>query len=974
MALTKQEQSDLDSAGPSAPASAAPAATTAAPAPQTLPSHAGPPGLSPGAFIHKSVAPLVPLFTGAKRAAGTSVGKVFDVINRPGAASEAASLRGPGAGVHTFIHSETPEQYQADTAELARRSTEQHAFPNPFPFAQTSGFGPVTHPMMTKAEYDAMPGWWHQATEMATMMRYDPTTYIGGSGVLEHLGEAVTARSFPAFVRAVNAAQKTDNPALQAWGQKALQLQESSHAPVRLAGKALGKATEQAQASVKSAGHMAAQAYDWTHYKGDVQRALELRFPGRGAQIFRSLKLINQARRGKAQDLSNTLLSRFDNVTKGLTPNEEAALYDAIHTGKVGALPAAMQAKAEMFKNITDSLAHLAGTEELRTSLEKGFATVKSPAGAIFPKGAVETLFGQAYRQGGGFELPRYFERFEPTAEEARAMQGVGAYRGSYMVTKHFDNWKDELDGILKEDQNATAAMRKLENKHLHDIITAPRQEEARAYSTAEKEDRNLLRRGEGAQIIKNPVLQRKLIDARLRTGAQAIAAHDAEGEVEKLFGKGAWKNVPSEAKAFFQETWDDPNANKFWRGLRSTIDVPKVGLFALPFRHMANISSLLALADPTALPGTLGYYTYLMAVGSGSKKLENAARWIGTKSGVNTEGLAKWISPEEAATRRAGALGQAGRYGVTGTPSVDRRAAAGWLGRVPIIGDVYKASNHALWTFDDAAKAVRFNRLMKQYRGSGMDEARAAAEAANRVGAELVDYSENSPLTEAMRYVFPFATYRTKFPVAVAASLMKHPERTLAYGRAAPELVGDYQQAPLGPPDQYNPQGRPMAGKSYLPLAEAMRGMANPMEYVRSSLGYPEQIAGSLTFGKAMERLTGKTDPRLAYGLTYGKDPDIKYITNAFLGSFPGGELALSRAGFGEWLNQGDLSGVLGQQTGFGITSAPSQLQQNLQRVYDMSVAAEQAARKAGNPQQGDLLKQARDRFVQKYQFFVQP
>ena len=752
----------------------------------------------------------------------------------------------------------------------------------------------MIRPVMTKAEYDAMPGWWHQANQILTQIRLDPTTYAGGAGILEHLTDAIGTRSFMKFVQATDAMQRSDNPA------------------------------------IRNAGQGLAHAYDFTHYKGATQRALAGSFGQEGVHFFRGLRAINNARRTKASDLINTLLDQYDDVRKGLSRDDEAQLYQAIHDGSVAKLPPNLSMRAAKFKQVTDSLAHLSGTEGLQKGLSEG-----------------------------GFELNPNLRRFEP--ETPRDLQGVGSYREHYVPTRHeaessVDSFGPE--SILGLDQPATAEQRQIGSTSLRDLLHSDKPD-PKTTSGVEREDPFLQRRGAQGKMEETP-LQRKIIQARIKSGAQAIAAHDAEQQVAKLFGKAKWSQVPDEAKAYFQETWNEPDGKQFWLNFaKGAIDVPKIGLFALPFRHSLNIATLQALADPGALPGTLGRYAYLMTIGTGSKRLSRLAGKAGATK------VSRFLDPAAAAARKTKALGKAAEYGLTGSPSVDRRAASGWLGKIPGIGDIYKASNHMLWTFDDAAKATRFNRLLRRYRTEGMDESHAAIRAADQTGAELIDYSNNSPLTEALRYIAPFATYRSKAPLAVVGSMLRHPERTLTAGRLSPELVGDVQQAM---PDA---QGKPRVGKSYLPLAETLRGIENPLEFARSTAGYPLSMAASL-IGKGVEHAAGVSAPDIAYFMTYGKDPDLKYLANATIGSFPGGEAALGAMGLGEFANQGSLSGAVRGQTGFGLVRGPSKTQMALPALLEQAQQQAAKLRGEGNSTQADAIEKAVERVRERYRLYV--
>ena len=140
----------------------------------------------------------------------------------------------------------------------------------------------------------------------------------------------------------------------------------------------------------------------------------------------------------------------------------------------------------------------------------------------------------------------------------------------------------------------------------------------------------------------------------------------------------------------------------------------------------------------------------------------------------------------------------------------------------------------------------------------------------------------------------------------------MTHPERPLVIDRLAPTLAGEEQSAGT------DSQGRPVNARSYLPLAETLRGGEKPLEYARSSMSYPLQTVASLIGAKPPERHGGYPNY-----YTYGKDPG-KYALNSIVGSIPlGGKEILDATGLGTFADQG-LGGVIGGQTGLRTVRAP--------------------------------------------------
>jgi len=806
------------------------------------------PHIRASAGQHGPLAPLVPIATGAARAAGTGVGRIFDLLNRPHEAVTAAVTGGAGKLLPTLAHGQSEKSADETRAELRHKM----------------GLDDPNSPMGSTGTYQDAPHWAQGVVDTAIDTATDPLTYAGGFGLLERAVKA-GGKALPLFARAVTA-------------------------------------LEQRGGAAAPAARLARSSFDFANYKGGTLRQLAARSGMKGVEQFHGLKAINNARSSRAQDLGNTLVGEFRDVTKGLSDDEKTTLYDAVHRGAIDALPPNLKARAQRFSNVTDALAHLSGTRALRSQLSEH-----------------------------GFTLPDYAKRFDT---QVRSLQRPSQYRKDYVPTAHELDTNlgvgsrpgsmAELDARIAGEAKRTANEARGSGM-IRTMLDATMPENTLGKRTTvglDTRDANLLERGDGAQLLE-PEMQAKVIEARLRSGAKAISARDAEREAARLFGVGGFSKVPAPAKAFFQETYTQPEDKQFWNhlgdALKGAIDIPKHGLFALPFRHMANIATLSIFADPSIenITGTAGRFARLL------------------------------LSRSDEA--RANVLGKALKYGVTGVPSGDRDA--GWTGKIPLIGELYKASNHVLWSFDDAAKATRFQRLLDRYKGQGIAEPRAAYRAANEVGAELIDYSNRSPLTQFFSYVAPFATYRTKVPGAIARLVAKHPERVLVAGRASPELVGDVQQGPAG-------SGK--VGKAYLPTADVLRAGDSPEEYARATMGYPLQMALSKISGAF-----GTGD----HPWTYGKNPDWKYALNATAGSFPGVDAALNKTGLGEFPKQGGgvLSDLVRSQTGFSLTGGATPRQQRAAFHVAVERAAIAAARSAGN----DAVADERERKLESYVHF---
>ncbi len=666
----------------------------------------------------------------------------------------------------------------------------------------------------------------------------------------------------------------------------------TGRAIVPAAARGIAKLEKSANPELRKAGAIAAGAHDFVTFKGETKRALAAQHGAAGLDKFAGLKSINNARNERGQDLANSFVRTFQGIIKDLPEDDRAALYQAVHTATESALPARLQAKAKQFSTLTDSLAHLSGTRGLRDQLGKA-----------------------------GFNLPEEFQRFDT---QVRSLQRPTQYRANYVPTAHeldTPQGMGSMPGTLGElDQRIAGQVH--DTRSLLEARDAGGERIGGDTTTGLKaDDKNLRERGDHAQLL-DPEMQDKVIEARLRSGAQAISARDAEREVGRLFGVGGFKKAPAAAKAFFQETHTSEADKSFWQHLgdvtKGAVDLPKRALFALPFRHMANIGSLSIFADPSLANvfGTAGRFARIMAADYAK---DPAAREL--------------------------AVGKAAKYGVTSATAIDRET--GWTGRIPLIGDIYKTSSHILWSFDDAAKAQRFEKLRTGFQANGMKESDAAYKAANQVGAELIDYSNRSPFTQALSYIAPFATYRSKLPGAIARTAVRHPERIAIAGRVSPELVGDEQDAPNG-----------LAGKNYLPLADTLRGVDDPWAYARSTAGYP---ARALATGLGIH--SDPADGGYSRYANYGKPIDFPFVANAVVGAVPGAQPLLEASHLSEFPSRG-WAGVVQGQTGFGLVNRPSPFAIIAQQQEAALQAAIDAARGRGNTPAVEALQKRLDTY----------
>lgn len=247
---------------------------------------------------------------------------------------------------------------------------------------------------------------------------------------------------------------------------------------------------------------------------------------------------------------------------------------------------------------------------------------------------------------------------------------------------------------------------------------------------------------------------------------------------------------------------------------LNTAQDIFTSGLFVQPLGHQANITALGALADPLATGRAIGrgvVDTAKQLVGKGESEADIAARHSAAQRGgaISTHSTERANPIVDLATM----LTNAGdKYGIPGKiATAIPRAVRG----------LYKWSGDSLWKFDDEVKAQRFQTLT----AGGMSPERAGL----RVGGELVDYENKSPVGRALRPVAPFSTWRTKAPLAVARNVIENPGRAAAINRAVPAAFGGSQGT------------NPTSGKPYtssLPLAELNELLTTPGKYALGSQG----------------------------------------------------------------------------------------------------------------------------------------
>lgn len=290
---------------------------------------------------------------------------------------------------------------------------------------------------------------------------------------------------------------------------------------------------------------------------------------------------------------------------------------------------------------------------------------------------------------------------------------------------------------------------------------------------------------------------------------------------------------------------------------------------------HGSNIAELAGFSDPVqALVGTARFF------GSGEalpfSKMRAAAQNIPAVGGLK--------AAQDAAIARAEHTGAA-------TVKPEDFGKPGWLDKIPGVANMARESNRSLQAYDDAIKGALNDHWTKVYARQGFSPAMAAAKASERVGQDIVDYSDKSDLNRALQHALPFATFATKKPGLVARAAVRHPERVLALTRNNPNFSSDRSE-PMSDPDQ----GRPLASifnalNNKSPSAKG--GAPFPgAQYIRASAGAPaNDLAGLLnayfTYG-----------PPAKHGDGNGLAGWAKLLLSQTLGNVPGGDQALNATG----------------------------------------------------------------------------
>lgn len=681
--------------------------------------------------------PTVPSFI-TKPVAGA-----LDLLSRPGQAGVALGARhNLGAAWNALVHGDAPGQYASDIGTLEGR------FNSRVPFAKH-----IPQPI----------------EDFVMQTVFDPTTYLGGSGLIRKGSVALGEHALPVGMRLASKAAKSI----------------VSRAPA-------------AAPAVEMLERAATDTHNFFTPGGKpVANMFRTRAAKQGAEGVRNAQRVVAARSAASafsSHLEATLRDMYDHAMHGLTPLEQSRINRAVHFGRIAKLPPELASRAKEIETMTRSMAYLRGSKALQKKLASlGFQLpdrLQVFASAVPRSVQKASQFKESY-------LP-LAHNLEP--EEAAALaKKIATKRGGFdvasvqdprllrrlsepaQILNDPDLYREAMYGAIRGSARTTAAadLRKLLTSNF-----AP--QEMRTYFKA-----NPFREAAAPEDLSPEAAQTRLESIRARN-LPSPAARKAAGPLVEIGGRAArvgpggysadiaragvkFSRLPSSYRAMqrymavpadIRGALKDesrvvkPGVGELFDQAQNLGDLGKATLFTTPFAHMRNIGTLLAVADPLAVPDALRTYGKMGA------------------------GLFGRSAAPEAQFR---AIADAARAGASGSRNVEQSGLVRALAKGGKIGKAasryYAGVGKSLWAFDDAAKAALFRRNLQFFKDPLV--------AAYHTQKQMVDYGLLSPFQRAARVVAPFASWRTAMPGALAKSVAEHPERLLALNRATGGAFG---------------------------------------------------------------------------------------------------------------------------------------------------------------------------------------
>lgn len=748
----------------------------------------------------------------------TGNGGLMDWLMRPHQATQALETRGPGAAWDAILHGVSPAQDNADRANVRTK----------IPFFQQI-YSHVPHPVQGVMDF-------------ALDTVNDPTTYLPllDAGKLLNMGSKVD--------RAVSAATPLSESALPAIQKAAAALR--THFPNMMAN--IEPVASQVHNFFTMGGAADANALRTMARTNGLEGVVD-------ANKTRGLRLAANA---QGENLTATLKKMFNDAIQGLSDKEQKQVFTAIHFGRVGKLPEALQPIANRVVQITRSIPALRGTKPLLKKLAAMGHTLPSELDQFLPaapRGIQKvSQFMTNYLPMLKDDDPEFLHLIDSLGIDNFGKKDLAAMKDAHLLPRPIvqkllgdaQTYRNAMDsvfssagrsiashdlkqGMLKEFAPVRPATRSVpltpEQQVAADAqgLTTINDPAKRLIKTAmTKEDFAKLSptvRGiVTPKILKGVTGTRRYADIPLalremlvNRGSRlpAIISDMPEGPTKsRLIMELMKKNAPKEAfKNLLQPYMDLVNAQK-------------AAMFYQPLGHMRNIGTLAAVHDPTLLPEILKNYAKskfgLAAPEDIQKQFAGSIR-AGAASAPN-------MDVTEARKALNDIAGMVGQGATKVNPALGKvvNAVGGAAGKV------YDTSSKMLWGFDNAAKDALFKKYQRQ-----MGSTPLAAWQAQR---DLIHYGERSPFTNAVSKtpLAPFANYRTQMPLSVLRAIRKNPKYALAISRILGGLFAGGTTT-IG--------GKKRSG--YTPLGETnllTQGGPGIQKYIRASLGPTGKIAAN--------------------------------------------------------------------------------------------------------------------------------
>lgn len=420
------------------------------------------------------------------------------------------------------------------------------------------------------------------------------------------------------------------------------------------------------------------------------------------------------------------LNATYQDVFKGLSPQQRDTLTKAIISGKTDGLPADMVSRVQRIKDATQAKFSLAGGSGGEVT-----PLAPKPRYTFMPENQAAIERAQSLNQ-------RFHDILFQVEQSAPK-------RTDYMPWAH--QFEDHPEGLPSRTRNVT--------EHYD-----PRFEQ-----------RPDLKVTSGAQLDTGF----KAMAANTGRQVQVGMIHDALGkmlddpDVAKLFEK------TMKATGVHRSDWD--KIKEGWLGL---IGYPRAATVSLTPRHGANILDLLvATVDPKDAPKVLADTIALATKIVKAKTIKEYAaltksgRDLGALSGNFMERKPFFQKFSDATAGDIPYVGEKLPKGIAEKPLMGPLAGKS----TGPLGAWTRGNNKIVWAIDEAAKQIYGELIVSKGEAQGL---RAGGLASKR----LVDYEHISPMVKVARNLAPFGTFRGSIPGAVGGAVARSPARAALYNR----------------------------------------------------------------------------------------------------------------------------------------------------------------------------------------------